>query len=197
MPKVLGEEVRALNLGEKVRSLRRQRNLTLQQIADRTGLSKPLLSQIENYVAAPPIATLLKISKALGVNIGYFFQSESASDRIVIVPRDKRREVMRRVREDVSGAGYRYESLAYPRADKRMEPFLVEVEPRPQEDLVFYNHEGEEFLHVLEGRLEFRGGDKVIELGPGDSLYFDSETPHAVRGLGGETARILAVIYMP
>ena len=67
------EEVAALNLGNKIRNLRKQRALTLQEVSDLTGLSKPLLSQLENNIAAPPIATLIKISTALGVKISHFF----------------------------------------------------------------------------------------------------------------------------
>jgi mannose-6-phosphate isomerase-like protein (cupin superfamily) len=104
---------------------------------------------------------------------------------------------MSRIHEEAAKVGYHYESLAYPRADKQMEPFMVEIEPRADEDLLFYNHRGEEFLFVLEGEVEFRGGDKVIALGPGDSLYFDSDIPHALRGLRGRPGRALVVIYAP
>jgi len=79
------EEVAALNLGNKIRNLRKQRVLTLQEVSDLTGLSKPLLSQIENNIAAPPIATLIKISTALGVKISHFFRDQNMDDRIVVV----------------------------------------------------------------------------------------------------------------
>ena len=79
------EEVAALNLGNKIRNLRKQRALTLQEVSDLTGLSKPLLSQIENNIAAPPIATLIKISTALGVKISHFFRDQEMNDRIVVV----------------------------------------------------------------------------------------------------------------
>jgi len=84
------EEVAALNLGKKIRHLRNQQGLTLQVISDRTGLSKPLLSQIENNIAAPPIATLIKISRALGVNISHFFQEQAGEERIVVVRKNER-----------------------------------------------------------------------------------------------------------
>ncbi|HTY22545.1 MAG TPA: cupin domain-containing protein, partial [Desulfomonilaceae bacterium] len=61
----------------------------------------------------------------------------------------------------------------------------------------FYNHRGEEFLYVLSGSMEFRGADRIIKLGPGDSLYFDAGISHAVRGLRGKKVRALAVIYAP
>jgi transcriptional regulator with XRE-family HTH domain len=197
MGREIQEQVRALNLGRKIRELRLRKGLTLRNVSDLTGLSKPLLSQIENDIAAPPIATLLKISRALGVSIGYFFQEIPTPDQIVVVRQEDRREAMSRIHEEAAKIGYRYESLAYPRADKQMEPFMVEIEPRSDEDLPFYNHRGEEFLFVLEGEVEFRGGDKVIALGPGDSLYFDSDIPHALRGLRDRPGRALVVIYAP
>ncbi len=67
-------EVKKLHIGRKIRELRKKSGLILQDLSDRTGLSKPLLSQIEKEVVSPPIATLLKISKAFNVNIGFFFQ---------------------------------------------------------------------------------------------------------------------------
>ena len=197
MSQELHEEIRALNLGKKIRGLRTRSDLTLQGLSNLSGLSKPLLSQIENGIIAPPIATLLKISRGLGVNIGHFFQEDSIHEWLVVVRGQERREVMRRFEGDGAKVGYRYESLAYPWSDKHMEPFMVEIEPRSEEELTFYNHTGEEFLFVLAGSVEFRGGDKVIILATGDSLYFDSEVPHAVRGLGGEKARAIAVIYSP
>jgi mannose-6-phosphate isomerase-like protein (cupin superfamily) len=63
--------------------------------------------------------------------------------------------------------------------------------------MTFYNHLGEEFLFVLEGSVEFRGGERIIELVAGDSLYFDSEIPHAVRSVGQERAKVIAVVYSP
>jgi transcriptional regulator with XRE-family HTH domain len=197
MPKELEDDLKALEIGKTIRKLRMQKGLTLQNVSDDTGLSKPLLSQIENDIAAPPIATLLKISRALGVDIGYFFQRNPAPERISVVRRNEQREVMRLIRGREAKVGYRYESLAHFMPDKQMEPFMVEIEPRSEEELTFYNHPGEEFLYVLGGSMEFRGAEQVIKLGPGDSLYFDSGILHAVRGLGGKKVRAIAVIFAP
>jgi transcriptional regulator with XRE-family HTH domain len=191
-------ELKALNLGKQIREIRRKRGLTLQNVSDRTGLSKPLLSQIENDVTLPPIATLLKISKALEKHIGDFFQATVPDQkRIAVVRQENRKEAMRRLHEETERIGYRYESLAYPMSDKRMEPFIVEIEPREEKNTPVYQHAGEEFLFVLEGEMEFRGDDQVIVLRAGDSLYFHSKIPHALRGLRGEKAKVLAVIYAP
>jgi transcriptional regulator with XRE-family HTH domain len=192
------DEIAALDIGQKIRTLRRRKTLTLKNVSDRTGLSKPLLSQIENNLTAPPIATLLKISKALGVAIGHFFQERVSSERISIVRAgDRATAVRRRGNLGDDRVGYRYEALAGSMSDKNMEPFLVDIEPRNPEDLIFYQHRGEEFIFVLEGRLEFRGGDQVINLDVADSIYFDSSIAHALRGLGDLPAKAIGVIYTP
>jgi len=189
------EEVAALNLGNKIRTLRKQRVLTLQEVSDLTGLSKPLLSQIENNIAAPPIATLIKISTALGVNISHFFQNHEMGDRIVVVKKDKRYSVKKLFHhKKESKVGYRWESLAYPMVGKQMEPFIVEIEPRKEEKLIFNDHKGEEFHFVLKGVVEFRSAEQTHLLEKGDSLYFDSSIPHALRGVGG-VAKSLIIIF--
>lgn len=191
------EEVKALKLGRQIRQIRNRKRLTLKNVSDVTGLSKPFLSQIENNLTVPPIATLLKISKALGVDIGHFFQETPSPNRIAVVRYEDRQKAGRREQDNRFNMGYRYESLAHPMTEKHMEPFMVEIDARDENDLLFYNHAGEEFLFGLEGETEFRGSDRVIVIGPGDSLYFHSDTPHALRGLGGKKSKVLAVVYSP
>jgi transcriptional regulator with XRE-family HTH domain len=189
------EEVKELNLGQKIKTLRRRKGMSLQQMAEKTNLSEPLLSQIESEVVAPPVATLLKISKTLNVNIGYFFQEEESGRRAVIVRKNERKQVFRRIHEEPSKVGYYYESLAYPKADKHMEPFQVQFEVKKKEDIRFFNHRGEEFVFVLEGQLEFSYEDETFTLDAGDSLYFDSSFPHAFRAVGKKNAWAIDVIY--
>jgi transcriptional regulator with XRE-family HTH domain len=189
------DEIKELNLGQKIRTLRERMGLSLQEMAERSNFSKPLLAQIENDVVAPPVATLMRIAKALNVNIGYFFQEEESGNRAVIVRKNERKQVFRRIHEDPSKIGYYYEALAYPKADKRMEPFHVKFEAIKKEDLVFLTHKGEEFVFVLEGQLEFSYEDQVYLLDPGDSLYFDSSIPHAFRATGKKQAVAIDVIY--
>lgn len=191
----LKDELKELNLGQKIKGLRERLGLSLQEVADKTNFSKPILSQIENDVVAPPVATLLRIAKALNVNISYFFQEEESGNKAVIVRKNERKQVFRRIHEDPSKIGYYYEALAYPKADKRMEPFHVRFEAVKKEDLVFLTHRGEEFVFILEGQLEFNYEDQVYLLEPGDSLYFDSSFPHAFRALGKKQAVAIDVIY--
>lgn len=191
------DEVAALNLGKKIKELRTLREFTLQRVSDLTGLSKPLLSQIENNLAAPPIATLIKISTALGVKISYFFQDDSEEHRIVIVKKNERYGVEKVSQHDPpSQIGYRYKSLAYPMVDKHMEPFIAEIETRNEDALIYNTHKGEEFIFLLKGNLELRTNTQSYIIEPGDSIYFDSSIPHALRGVGG-IAKALVTIFTP
>jgi len=187
-------EVRELHIGKKIRELRKSAGLVLQDLSNRTGLSKPLLSQIEKEVVSPPIATLLKISKALNVNISFFFQDGDPEEKVVVVRKDESRVIDSRHfgREE---SGYYYEALAYKKSRKYMEPFLVEFKKKKAGKLSYFSHEGEEFLYLMEGRLEFRTENHHLILDPGDSLYFESSLPHAYRALGRKNARALSIIY--
>lgn len=188
------DELASLDIGTQIRKLRNRRNMTLQDLANLTGLSKPNLSQIENNLVTPPIATLLKISTALGVSIGYFFPDSQQDSSIVVVRREDRYGVAKG--PHISHIGYQYEPLAYPKIDKSMEPFIVHMDEREADAIVYNNHRGEEFLYVMEGRIEFRSGDSIILLEEGDSIYFDSVVPHGYRGVGGP-AKTLVVIFKP
>jgi transcriptional regulator with XRE-family HTH domain len=187
-------EVRNLHIGKKIRDLRKKASFVLQDLSDRTGLSKPLLSQIEKEVVSPPIATLLKISKAFNVNIGFFFEDNYPEEKVVLVRKDESQVIDSRFfgREE---SGYYYEALAYKKSKKFMEPFLVEFKRKSVEKLSYFSHDGEEFIYLLEGILEFRTENQQYVLRPGDSLYFESSIPHAYRALERRNAKALSVIY--
>ncbi len=188
-------EVKALKIGSKVRELRQKKHYTLQDVAAKTGLSKPFLSQIENDHVVPPVATLLKLARAFDVGLAYFFQDEVGIDRIAITRRDERVRVERRPHHRKGEVNYIYEALDTKKTNKHMEPFLVEFPVQDTSEMIFMNHEGEEFLHLLEGTLEFRSIDRVEILGPGDSIYFESELSHSFRCLGEKPARAIVVVW--
>ncbi len=187
-------EVKKLHIGKKIRDLRKKAGFVLQDLSDLTGFSKPLLSQIEMGVVSPPVATLLKISKALHVNISFFFQDGNPEEKVVLVKRDKSKVIDSRYfgREE---SGYYYEALAFKKSKKNMEPFLVEFKRKRLEKLSYFSHEGEEFLYVLQGTLEFRTEDRHYVLDTGDSLYFESSIPHAYRAIGKSNVKALTVVY--
>ena len=187
-------EIRGLRLGDKIRKRRQERRLTLQELADLTGLSKPLLSQIENDQVTPPLATLLKIAKGLRVGIHFFFEDEGDRRKYVLTRGEEGMVSQRRPKSDAP-EGYRYRSLAPGIRHKQIEPFLVEFDLKEWQDSCFYNHDGEEFLYILEGELEFHYGEKVMRLIPGDSIFYDSSTPHGYVSMGEKKAKAVAVLY--
>ena len=175
----------------KIQSLRRAKAVTLGQLAKMTGLTKGYLSQIENSTKTPPFSTLDKIAYALGVDITYFFvtrEDEQVDAKITVIKPDERK----RVAPGGLRRGYGYESLAYRKAGKNMEPYLITVDSH---SIGTFKHEGEEFLFILEGSLEFSFGGKKYLLEPGYSVYFDSGIEHSGRASGDKKVRMLCIIY--
>jgi len=188
-------EVKKLKLGEKVRELRLKRQQTLRQVGETTGLSIPLLSQVENNAVSPPVATLLRIAKALGVGISYFFREEESRERAVVVRKHERKKAFRSIQAHHGDSGYKYEALAYTKNSKHMEPFWVEFEPKKKEATSYLRHRGEEFIFLFRGRLAFHYDQQEIILDPGDSLYFESDVPHGFRALRGRKAQAIVVVF--
>jgi len=177
-------------VGRRIRRLRQSLGLSLSDVAAKAGLSRSLLSKVENARVSSPIATLVNIAAALDTTVGRLIGADG-SERCVVVRRDEREHVTTRQAD-----GYTYETLGHKRVDKRMEPFLVtyppggDVPPR-------YAHRGEAFMFVLKGRIEFHYDGRVTVLGPGDSVYFDNELPHGARALGARPAVGLVVTLEP
>ncbi len=188
------KELQELRIGEKIRWLREQAGLLQADLAEQVGISEPTLSQIERGVVAPPIATLVKLARALGTEIAFFFAREEDNEEIEVVRRSQRRKARRELPQGKNPLSYSYESLSHRRKDKHMEPFLVEFEAESGEEIPLVDHEGEEFIFVLEGKIEFRSPRGSILLEEGDSLYFNSTIPHAFYGKGKIKPRALAVI---
>mgnify|MGYP002640820252 CR=1 FL=1 len=182
-----------VNVGERVKQVREERELTLTDISQRTGLDVAFLAQIENGSIAPPLGTVIKLAKALDLKMGYFISGEE--DRpYTIVRKNDRKVVSRYSSKKGQYYGYGYESLAPHKKDRHMEPFLISLEPS-KTDEERSSHDGQEFIYVLEGAMEVRLGEEVHILEAGDSIYHDSTVPHLVKSHGSEVTRILAVLY--
>ena len=180
-------------IGERIGELRAHLGMTLDDLARQTGFTKGYLSKIENSKKVPPIGSLSRIARALKTEITELMHTPSkGSDRaFCVVRKGERLPVVR----GGTAFGYDYVSLADTRSHKKMEPFLFTF-PSEIDKHVFFEHDGEEFLFVLTGKVEWQaGGDKVI-LHPGDSVYFDSRLPHRGRALEGEASAIV-VAYSP
>ncbi len=181
------------NIGAKIKKLRKARKLTLQDVASETGFSPALISQIENNNVSPPIATLSKIARFFDVKMGHFFEEEEEERKYEVVRQGQRRVVSRVISKAGTGHGYTYEALSFRKRNKKMEPFMVTVSERPEEETL-YNHDGEEFLLILKGKAEVLLDEERLVLEEGDAVYFDSSLRHRLLSYDGGEVQVLAVV---
>jgi len=175
-----------LSPGQRFRRLRQRRNLSLLQVARATGVSVGFLSSLERGQMRASVATLTRIARFYRTNLFSFFDSSKTNSRLV-PPKD------RRVLETTKGV--RMELLAW--GNKAMEPHLFRIKPGSGSGEP-YTHEGEEFLHVIRGTLEiWIGNEEHYKLKPGDSLYFESSTPHRWRNPGSSESWLLWINTPP
>jgi transcriptional regulator with XRE-family HTH domain len=187
-------ETREIPVGEKIKVLREQKGFSLKDVADQTGFSPALISQMESHLISPSLGTLIKLAKALDVKVGDFF-GETHEEPFAIVRKDERKTVSRFASKEGVKYGYGYESLGFEKKNRHMEPFIVTLEPATIKTSKTSTHEGEEFIYVLEGEMEVTFGNHRDVLYPGDSIYYDSTIPHRVQCHQEKVTRILAVLY--
>jgi DNA-binding transcriptional MerR regulator/uncharacterized cupin superfamily protein len=172
--------------GQRFRRLRARRGLSLAQVARATGVSVGFLSSLERGQMHSSVATLRRIAKFYRTNILSLFETAGENPRLV---RPEQRKILE------TNAGVRMELLAW--GNTAMEPHLFRVRPRGGSG-ESYAHEGEEFLHVLRGAFEIWLGDNEhYRLKTGDSLYFESSTPHRWRNPGSAETWLLWVNTPP
>lgn len=193
-PKSEGVTAEEFNIGVKIKALRQVRKKTLQEVADETGFSPALISQIENNNVSPPIATLSRVAKVLGVRVGYFFRDEGPEEAFEVVRKGERPAVTRVISRSGTQHGYTYHALTHKKRNKIMEPFLLHVDPGLRDEENVYSHEGEEFLLMLDGEAELLLESERIVLHEGDSVYFESNLRHRLLSHGAGGARVLAIL---
>ncbi len=184
-------------VGDKIRMLREQLELSVPQLAERCDCSPELIEQLEAGDVPPSLAPLVKITRALGVRLGTLLDDDAHVGPVVM--RSGEATTVTRFKGSGSGSeagALDFAALAADKASRHMEPFLIDVHPGSSEGELS-THEGEEFIFVLEGTLEIAYGKDVHTLRPGDSIYYDSIVPHEVRAGSPTPAKILAVVYAP
>lgn len=183
-------------IGAKITTLRESLGLSTAELAERCECEPAVIEQLEAGDVATSLAPLIKITRALGVRLGTLVDDDA--DVGPVVTRQNAAAATGRIKdlETGSGAGtLDFFSLAEGKTSRHMEPFMITVNPATERQLSA--HEGEEFIHVLEGSIEIEYGKDSYSLGAGDSIYYDSIVPHQVRGASPSPARILAVVYAP
>jgi transcriptional regulator with XRE-family HTH domain len=188
---------RDMRTGAKLTTLRESLGLTVEQVAERSGCDVLVIEQLEAGELAPSLAPLIKITRALGCRLGTLLDDDTQMGPVVT--RSDELESVTRLKSLETGAADHgqldFFALAAGKSARHMEPFIIGVQPGAARALS--THEGEEFIHVLDGGIEVEYGKVTHALGAGDSIYYDSIVPHQVRAAAGGTARILAVVYAP
>ena len=169
-------------VGAQIRHRRRDRQLTLAQVAESTGLNVGYLSQVENDKASPSLETLGALADALDVPIAWFLLDTSTRPRLV-------RRTERPHRELAAGAG----SMSQVDGGTARDVAIFEGEMPPGHRTGFHAHPGDEHHIILAGRVRFTQGDAVVEAGPGDYVLLDGTLPHDAESIGRGPARLLIV----
>ena len=181
-----------IQVGLRMRELRKQRALTLDVLARRSGLSKGLLSKFENFRAVPSLPVLVRLAQSLDVDASELLRGigDKAPAPYVVIKADQRR-----VTERDQAVGFVYEALmTRPVGDTVFQAFVLTIRKNSRRKLV--TTEGDQFLFVLEGPLELQLGNDAIPLAKGDALFFDGRLPHVPRSTGAGDAVILAIYLL-
>jgi transcriptional regulator with XRE-family HTH domain len=172
-------------IGKKIKQVRTRKKMTLGQVANDTGCSIDYLKRVEGGREMPPVGTLLQISRALQIDSGYLLKEQEQTR--------KARAQAYAVRTD----NYAYHTLTPSAEDKHLKAFRINIDANKEHKGVGYQHEGEEFVYVLQGCVEIAVGEQINKLGPADSLHFNSGIRHHIRNVGNEDAELLVVLYNP
>jgi transcriptional regulator with XRE-family HTH domain len=184
-------------VGEKIRVLRESKSITIQALAERSGLALEQVERIENNIDIPSLAPLIKIARVLGVRLGTFLDDHNEIGPVVCRKNEASSTVSFSNNVLQSRKHMEYHSLSKSKADRHMDPFIIDVVPTEVIDFTLSSHEGEEFIWVMMGTMEISYGKDTYILEEGDSIYYDSIVPHHVHAYKGQAAKILAVVYTP
>ena len=186
-------------VGSKIKGLRETKNLSIEEVAESTGLSVEQINSIENDQNLPSLGPLIKIARALGVRLGTFMDDNDALGPVVTRAADRERDSSISFSNGATDARQHmiYHPLAQQKAGRHMEPFIIDINPTESLDYKLSAHEGEEFIYVMEGEIELEYGKEKYTLTEGDSIYYDSIVKHHLHGALGKSAKILALVYIP
>lgn len=180
-------------LGSQVHGFRRQLGMTMVELAKLAGLSPGMLSKIERGQTSPSLATLAALARALNVPVTALFRRYEEQRDASFVPAGQGIEIERRG----TRAGHHYRLLGHTVGGVvTVEPYLITLDHKSDAFPIF-QHDGVEFLYMLEGGMIYRHGSKRYPMAPGDSLFFDADAPHGPEVLKLLPVRFLSVISYP
>jgi transcriptional regulator with XRE-family HTH domain len=172
-------------VGKKIKKARTQKKISYSTLANETGFSVDYLKDIEAGKETPPVGALLQISRALEIDSGFFLKKQESDLKKRVKAYTARTE------------NYAYTTLTPGAENKHLKAFKVIVDPLKDHKGIGYQHVGEEFVYVLEGKIEITVGENINKLRKGESLHFNSSIRHMLRNTGKEKAELIVVIYGP
>ena len=181
MPKKRADKI--VPVGKKIKKTRVEKKISLNQVANETGCSIDYLKKLEAGKVIPPVGTLLQIARTLQIDSGLFLKEQEANLNKRIKAYTKRTD------------NYAYTTLTPGAENKHLKAFRVTIDAMQSHKGVGYQHEGEEFVYVLSGKIEVIVGDNVNTLSKNDSLHFNSGIKHMLRNVGKKQAELIVVIY--
>ena len=177
-----------VELSQRIKQRRLDLGRSLEEVAVEAGQTRSWLSKVENFRITPSLPALARVAEALSITLATLLEGLDAKPQIVLTRKQDRRVIER----DPQNSDITYHALTSGRANRRMNPFLLEVPPAGGRT-ISRPHEGEEFLIVLNGKVTLEYGNETFSLNEGDSLYFDAEKPHRLHNAHKTAAKVLCV----
>ena len=172
-------------IGKKINQVRTEKQISIDRVANETGYSIDYIKEIEAGEKMPPVGTLLQLARALEIDSGFFLREQESNLKQRVKAYSKRTD------------DYAYETLTPGAENKHLKAFRITIDSMQDHKGVGYQHEGEEFVYVLEGKIEIIVGENINKLKKGESLHFNSGIRHMLRNTGEEKAELIVVIYGP
>ena len=177
-----------LSVGERLRILRSERDLSQRVLAQRAGISTNSISLIERDEISPSVTTLQNLATALHVRVSYFFEDESEESVL---------HVKANQRSAVDSQGVRIESIGSRIQAQQIEPFLVQLAPHTSSGERQVIHAGHEVVYCLKGKLEYLIDGTVYQVEEGDFLVFEAGLPHLWRNPFDANAEFILILQTP
>lgn len=181
-----------VQISQKIRSIRKEKSFTIQDVAEKAGVTKGLISQIENSRTIPSLLVLMQIIKALEVDLNFFFNDISLEGKEAPILVLRKEEYQKFEKETASG--YQYERIFTKKFKTGAVDFVIlEIQPGSERD--FVTTEAFEFKYIIQGEVTYHFNDQTIQLHEGDSMLFDGRLEHNPVNLGETPVRMLVVYF--
>ena len=178
-----------MTIGERIKKKRNEKGFSLRELAGKVDLSASFLSQIEQGKASPSIENLKKIANYLEVKVSYLIEDEALGSFHI---KKEDRKYAESIDSKTSIA-----LLTSSKIEKNMEPIMYEIKPGGESGRGFFNHNGEEFIYIVEGTLDIYIEDQLTTLNEGDSFYFKSSLNHRFKNNGKKLTKAIWIVTPP